>query len=209
MGLFTTPPKQSSLPKKRIQVTQHQKFIEPQMARVSKNTDYFTHGKIEVIFINRTKPAPIWVLESGASPKPEVGDFVLVGYIDGQKNNPFMAGIFSHKAWTSNFIRVEKGMIRIQFPTDPKDVDQSNSSSTKNHLRDDAKYLSSRAYVQVDASGIKVHAPAGLDVTLEADTVNVVSRDGSGSPKAVARVGDSVDLATGKITSGSDTLKSV
>lgn len=180
---FTQPPTQSSLPPKRSRETAFQSFNENIIARVEKTDDYETKGKIEVIFLNRTKPAPIWVFDGA---KPEVGDYVLVGYINGQKNNPYMQGLFSNKAWTSNFVRVEKDRIRIQFPTDDKDVtgeDPETENDPKSHLRDDATYLAKRAYLEIDKTGIKVHIPPDMDpvmpLTIEADAVNVTTKNAS------------------------------
>lgn len=162
--LRSTPPRQSSLPKKQVLITDHQKFNIPTLARVTKNDHYFSQSKIEVVFLNRTAPVPIWVLNSGASVKPEVGDYVLVDYIDGQKNNPYMVGLVSHKAYTSNFIRVEKDMIRIQFPTNPNDVLQGQEDNSNSHLRNDAAYLASRYYIQIDGNGVTIKGKNGTTI---------------------------------------------
>lgn len=227
---FTQPPKQASLPPKQVRETAFQTFNDTQIARVQKTDDYDAKGKIEVIYVNRTKPAPIWVFDG---PKPEVGDYVLVGFINGQKNNPYMVGLFSHKAWTSNFVRVEKDLIRIQMPTDDHDItglDPTVENDPKNHLRDDATYLTQRGYIQIDKTGIKIHLPAGMtpvlpltieadevDITtktanLKADTITVTNAAGSGTTQPIARQGDPVQVDTvtgiGTITTGSSRIQS-
>jgi hypothetical protein len=226
---FTQPPKQSSLPVKQVRETAFQSFNDNVIARVEKNDDY-DKGKIEVIFVNRTKPAPVWVFDG---PKPEVGDYVLVGYINGQKNNPYMQGIFSNKAWTSNFIVVEKDRIRIAFPTDDKDVtgeDPEKENDPKSHLRDDATYQWTRGFISINKDGMIIHVPKELPVQimagsaeLRADSILVDSYDGGGSPLPIARQGDPVEVevsgtdsngdsfsvtATGTITTGSSRIQS-
>ncbi len=174
---YATPPRQASLPRQQTRITQFQEFIKQGFARVTKNDDFETKGKIEVEFLNRTKPAPIWVLDPSVG-KPEVGDYVLVGFIDGQKNNPYMAGIVAHKAYTSNFIRVEKTGITIQFPLDETDVVGSGETDPKNHLRDDSKQ-STRIYLKIDASGATLHVPGALPLNLQASAVNILNTNGT------------------------------
>jgi hypothetical protein len=212
------PPRQSSLPPQKARITQFENFNMNSMARVERVDDY-DKGKIEVVFLNRTKPAPIWVFDG---PKPAVGDYILVGYIDGQKNNPYMQGFFSNKAWTSNFILVEKDRIRIQFPTVEKDVtgaDPTKENDPKNHLRNDTQYLNTRGYIQIDADGMTLHMPSGLPINVQADTILVKDHAGAGTTKPIARQGDPVQVsgsdsrgdsftASGTITSGSSRIQS-
>jgi len=209
--MFTPPPRQASLPPVQPRQTAFQQFNDVLMARVERVDDLQTKGRIEVIFLNRTKPAPVWVFDG---PDPVVGDFVMVGFVNGQKNNPYVIGIFKNKAWTSNFLLVTEKMIRVQFPTDTKDVtgeDPSKENDPKSHLRDPAK-LETRGYLQIDASGIKLHAPAGLPVEIDADTVLVKDNAGSGTLKKLVREGDPVQVDTvtgnGTVTTGSSRIQS-
>lgn len=201
------PASQSSLPKKQVRVTEHQQFNTPSFARVQDNSNYESESKVTVVFLNRTQPAPVWVFDG---PKPEVGDFVVVAHIDGQKNNPYVSGIVAFKGRTSNYVRVEDGLIRIQLPTEEADVTGGNPAreGTASHLRDDATYLTSRSYIELTAQGITIHAPSGTPVNIVADTVSIGSAGGTAKP--VARVGDTVSIpgiGTGSITGGSSNLR--
>lgn len=209
--MFTPPPRQSSLPPVQARQTAFMNFNDTLMARVEKTDDLKEQGRIEVIFLNRTKPAPVWVFDG---PDPVVGDYVMVGFVNGQKNNPYVAGIFKNRAWTSNFILVTNEMIRIQFPTEEKDVtgdDPKKENDPKSHLRDAAK-LETRGYLQIDATGIKLHAPAGLPVEIDADTVLVKDNAGAGTAKKLVREGDPVQVDTvtgqGTVTTGSSRIQS-
>lgn len=210
MSMFTPPPRQASLPPVQPRQTAFQQFNDMLMARVEKVDNLETKGQVEVIFLNRTKPAPVWVFDG---PSPAVGDYVMVGFVGGQKNSPYIAGIFRNRGWTSNFVLVTDKMIRIQFPTDSTDVtgaDESKENDPKSHLRDDEK-LDTRGYLQIDAEGIKLHAPAGLPVEIDADTVLVKDHSGTGTPKRLVREGDPVQVSTqtgqGTVTTGSSRVQ--
>lgn len=160
------------------------------IGKVYSSKNFLKYGKIEVVFLDYGRPAPVWVI-GDVDRKPEPGDQVLVGYIDGRKDSPYLVGFVKNFSHTTNFIRVEKDRIRIQLPTDKKDV--------KEHMTGDSK-LSSRAYIDVTASGITINHPTGK--------VKVNS-----GAKSVARKGDSVSVyvpehgtCTGTITEGSSKL---
>lgn len=180
------------------------------LARVTKVDDYDTKGQIEVTFLrDKGMPTPVWVVEGGAARKPAKDDFVLIGFLDNQGNNPYLAGFYNAMSHTSNFVYISDDKIRVQFPTTSDDIyDSSQPAPIGGHLTDDSK-LVTRIYVELKADGLTIHAPAGIPVKVVADTITFNSADGT--PLAVARQTDTVqvDLTTGAgtITSGSSIVK--
>jgi len=118
-------------------------YTETDIARVTSTKDYNAYGRIEVIFINYGQPFPVWVSGS-VDREPASGDLVLISYIQGRADAPYMAGFVRNESHTSNFIRVEKDKILLQVPTDSDDI--------LGHLLDDTK-KSSRTILEITASG--------------------------------------------------------
>lgn len=107
-------------------------FQNMRVAKVTSVEKLKTEGKIEVEFVKGGRPVPVHFVEN-VSVTPEQGDWVIVGNIDGNKNNVFFVGYFRNFYACSNYIKVSKDCIRIQLPIDDKDVlDKMIDDSKKN-----------------------------------------------------------------------------
>jgi uncharacterized protein involved in type VI secretion and phage assembly len=98
------------------------RFDHVAIAIVTSNVDYDTLGRVEVLFMNDGGLAggvavPVYVVESGLSVKPEEGDTVLVGFVQGNKDNPWLIGTFKGKAATSGMIALTKEGLTIGVKT--------------------------------------------------------------------------------------------
>jgi len=114
-----------------------------QIGRITSAEGFKEFGRIEAIFLDYGQPFPIWVSGS-VDREPVSGDMILVGFIQGRQDSPYMLGYVRNEAYTSNFILVEKDKITLQIPTDPEDI--------KGHLLDDSK-KASRTILELTASG--------------------------------------------------------
>lgn len=160
-----------------------------QIGRVISTGQYKKYGMVEVVFNDYSKPFPVWVV-SEVDRQPIEGDMVLVGFIQGRHDAPYLMGYIRNESYTSNYISIEKDRIILQIPT--SDADK------KAHLLEDSG-KDTRVYVEVKASEVVIHAPT------------VLFNHGS---KGVARLGDTVKVSvptigecTGTITSASTSIK--
>jgi len=157
-------------------------YTEGQIGRVTSTNDYTKYGRIEVILIDYGQPFPVWV-SGDVDREPVSGDLVLLGYLQGRPDAPYMLGFVRNESYTANFVLVTKDKITIQFPTDPVDVEE--------HLLDDAKKVS-RMTIEVTASGVVINGGTS-GVARVGDAVQVMVPDHG--------------LCSGTITSGSDITK--
>lgn len=65
------------------------------------------NSRIEVVLDDSTAPIFPYMVESGLNWMPEEGDIVLVGYLEGEQNDPIVTGVFRKKAMVWDFIRLE------------------------------------------------------------------------------------------------------
>lgn len=150
----------NGLPQKKVHKSP-QYFID-KLAKVTSAANYRTNGTIEVMFLDHGKSLPVWVV-GDISREPMVDDMVVIGYMEGRKDAPYLKGFVSNQAYTSNFIDVGKDYIRIQLPFDSMDISQ--------HLQDDFK-KNLRAYIELNASGIALFHPT-TDIFLNTPNGNV------------------------------------
>jgi uncharacterized Zn-binding protein involved in type VI secretion len=206
------------------------------IARVTSAVDFNQFGRIEVIFLDYGQPMPVWVV-GDIEREPVAGDQVIIGYIDGRKDSPYLIGFVKNKSYTTNFVVVKKDKIKFQLPIfDIGVIDGKAHKDTEGNLLDNSKQAE-RAYIELtptyallsfptsptgatEPAIIKVTA-TGIDIT----HVGAVHMDGSSfkfgkdtpgrgdDTKPVARVGDTVSVTTpdgtftGTITSGSDNFR--
>ena len=135
------------------------------LAKVTSTVDLNTLGKIEVEYERGGTPTLVHFTEY-VSVEPQQGDWVLVGNIEGQKNNVFFAGFFRNFYACSNYIKVTKDVIRFQLPIDVDDI--------KDRMKTDDK-KDTRAYIEIGKDAIVLHHPAGGTVTLNADFLATLS----------------------------------
>lgn len=128
------------------------------LGRVTSVRDYDKWGRIEVIFLDHGQPVPVWVVGS-IDRKPVEGDQVLISYIDGRKDAPYLIGFVKNNSYTTNFVRVSKDEIRVQLPVFDIGVRNGKAhNDTKEHLLNDSK-KPERAYVELTKSHILLHYP--------------------------------------------------
>jgi hypothetical protein len=116
------------------------------IGRVTKTDNYDDIGRIEVMFLDYGVSHPIWVVGS-VERKPVIGDLVIVGYINGRKDSPYLAGFVKNGAYTTNFITIQENRIKIQLPLVDSEQD------VKSYLNDDGRQ-DDRAYVLIDENGL-------------------------------------------------------
>lgn len=123
------------------------KYEQTQIGRIVNNADYDKYGKVEVVFLDYSRPFPVWV-NGDIDRKPSEGDLVLVGFIQGRADAPYLAGFVRNESYTANYIKVEKGKITLQVPT--SEVDK------KEHMTNDSR-KSTRMRLEIDSSGVYVN----------------------------------------------------
>jgi hypothetical protein len=158
-------------------------YTHIQIGHITSTKNYKDYGIVEVVFLDHSQPFPVWA-NGTLDKEPTEGDTVLVGFIQGRYDYPYVIAFVRNKSYTANFITVEKDRIIIQLSADSEDL--------KNHLLDDSK-KASRPYIEVTSEGIDIHNESGVNI--------------NGVP--AARVGDTVSVTvpgygdcTGTITSG-------
>lgn len=126
-------------------------YTEAQIGRVTSVNDYKKYGRVDVIFLDYGQPFPVWV-NGDVDREPVSGDLILVGYLQGRPDTPYMLGFIRNESWTSNFIRVDKDRIIVQYPTKEPDIKGQ-------HLLDDPTYKKTRVYVELLKDELKMHFP--------------------------------------------------
>ncbi|AKG36083.1 hypothetical protein [Paenibacillus durus] len=194
-------------------------FNTSRFARVTSAKDYNKYGRIEVIFLDYSVPVPVWVV-GDIEREPVAGDSVLIGYMDGRKDCPYLVGFVKNESHTTNFVVVKKDKIKLQLPI--FGIGEKDSPATKDvagNLLDNSKQ-EERVYIEATPDHALISFPTSEDGSTAPATIKVTA-DGveinhpqaikhhSGS-KGVVRVGDTVSVdvpgigkCTGTTTSGS------
>lgn len=118
-----------------------------QIGRVVNVTDYKQYGRINVVFLNYSKPFPVWV-NGSLDRAPVEGDQVLVGFIQGRQDAPYLLGFIRNESYTSNYIVIEPNRIALQLPAD--------SDDTKGRMLDDSK-KPYRVSVELKPDGVYIN----------------------------------------------------
>lgn len=190
------------------------------IARVTSVTDYHQYARIEAIFLDGGQPCPIWCIGE-LDREPVEGDQVLVGFIEGRQDAPYIQGFVKNKSYTTNFVIVKRDKIKLQIPV--FDIGTKNGLADKDvqgNLLDNTKQ-NQRAYIEVTPDHAFVSFPTSKDgstapATIELTATGVVINHPNGTIKhhggstGVARIGDVITgttsdgkTVTGTITSGS------
>lgn len=130
-------------------------YQQTKMGRVVNTERYKLYGQIEATFLDYGTPMPVWVV-GDLDREPCEGDFILVGYMEGRKDAPYLVGFVRNKAYTSNEIIIGKDYLRFQLP--------ANAEDRKGSMLDDAKYLSSRPYVEVTPNKTTIRQSGTVDI---------------------------------------------
>jgi hypothetical protein len=145
-------------------------YTMDKIGRVTSAADYKTKARIEVEFLDHGKCMPVWVV-GDVDREPMPGDMVVIGYMEGRKDCPYLRAFVRNESYTANYIEVGLEYIRFQLPKNKDDREKSmNDDSLK----------SSRVYIELNASGIALYHPDG-DVFLNAPkgNVNIISKTGT------------------------------
>ena len=134
---------QTSLGTKKLHV--RPRYDQVQIGYVTSTKDYKAYGRVNVVCLDYSVPFPVWVSGS-IDREPVEGDQVILGFLLGRPDAPYLAGFVRNESYTSNFIRVEQDRIILQIPTDLEDI--------KSHLMDDSK-SESRITIELTVGGIK------------------------------------------------------
>lgn len=197
-------------------------YIQDKMARVTSIKDLYTYGRIEAIFLDYGQPMPIWVV-GDIDREPVEGDEIIVGYMDGRKDAPYLMGFVKNGSYTTNFAMIKKDLIRLQLPV--FGIGTAGSKATtdaEGNLMDDARQPE-RAFLELSPSHAVLSFPTSesgatppATITITASEVTITHpgtiKHGSGA-QGVARVGDSIQVTvggttyTGAITTGSTKTK--
>lgn len=194
-------------------------FNTNRLARVTSIKDFHKLGKIEVVFLDYSQPAPVWVV-GDIDREPVEGDMVVVGYLDNRKDAPYLQGFVKNGSYTTNFMVLKRDKIKLQLPVFDIGVkDGTAHNDVKGHLLDNSKQ-NQRAYVELTPTHAIVSFPTSEDGSTAPATVKITASEvvidhptgkvkHHGGAKEVARKGDTVQINVGGtdyngvITSGS------
>lgn len=129
------------------------RYTEPKLGRITSTHNYRLYGKVEVIFLDYSQPVPVWVMND-IDREPVEGDQVIVGFMDGRADAPYLQGFIRNNAYTSNFILVERDRIRLQLPVVDETLDIKDKLLTEANI-------TKRAYIDITRDGIEVYHPTG------------------------------------------------
>lgn len=185
-------------------------YNHTKIARVTSTKDFHKYGRIDVIFLDYGQPAPVWVFND-LDREPVDGDQVLVGFVDGRKDTPYMIGFLKNGSYTTNFFVMKKDKIKLQLPVFNIGVkDGKAHKDVQSHLLDNGKQKE-RAYIELSPTEVLIHFPtseAGTNPAIIKVTATEVLIDHpvkikhhNGS-KEVARKGDTVQVTVSGTVSG-------
>lgn len=147
---------QSSLGRKEVHNTPSY-GANKDIARVVDTTDFDKYGIIDVVYIDGSNAARVWVTNP-IDREPVTGDLILVGYISGQKNAPYLSG-FIEESYMRNFVQIKKDLIRIQLPVMEIGVVEgiSHKDTQEKLLNDD--YRGKRALMELTPEHFYIQFP--------------------------------------------------
>lgn len=132
------------------------------IARVTSTADFHAYARIEVIFLDYGQPMPVWIVND-LDREPVEGDKVVIGYIDGRKDAPYLIGFVKNESYTTNFVVVKKDKIKLQLPVFEVGVkDGVAHKDVQGNLLDNAKQAE-RAYVELTPDYALVSFPTDKD----------------------------------------------
>jgi hypothetical protein len=126
-------------------------YFMDKVGRVKSAADYKKKARIEVEFLDHGKCMPVWVV-GDIDREPVEDDMVIIGFMEGRKDAPYLKAFIRNETYTANYIEVAKGHIRIQLPKSKRDREE--------HMLD-SNLKNTRAYVEVNNNGISLYHPDG------------------------------------------------
>lgn len=125
-------PRQNALGKREVH--KMPSFNDTRIARVTGTSKYETYGMIDVICLDYSQPFPVWV-SGDIDRKPSDGDQVLIGFIHGRKDAPYLISFVRGYTATDDYIKVEKGKITLQIPNSGNSIEITENGTYINGVR--------------------------------------------------------------------------
>ncbi len=137
-------------------------YNQNKIGRVTSIKDFHKYGRIEVIFLDYSQPVPVWVFND-IDREPVEGDQVLVGYVDGRRDTPYVIGFLKNGSYTTNFVVVKKDKIKLQLPIFDIGVkDGVAHKDVQTHLLDNNNQAQ-RAYIELTPTEALLKFPTSKD----------------------------------------------
>jgi hypothetical protein len=190
---------QSSLGNRRIHRTPA--HTQSKIGRVTSIKDYRDYGKIEVVFLDYGMPFPVWVV-GDLDREPVTGDQVIVGYMEGRKDAPYLAGFVKNESYTSNFVQVSMNKIRLQLPVFEVGVRGGDAhKEAQSGLTSDQTLKHHRAYVELTPDHALISFPhdsgySASPVTIKLTKAGVIEMDAN----SIEMNANSIDMNAGTVT---------
>lgn len=178
-------------------------FNSSRIGKVTSTANFHKYGRIDVIFLDYSVPVPVWVFND-VDREPIAGDSVLIGYMDGRKDAPYLIGFLKNQSYTTNFSVIGKKKIKLQLPV--FGIDEKGGKAledAKGHLLDNSKQKE-RAYMELSPLHATLHfptseegdAPASVELTKEHALITFPTSDDGSTPAAVIKITrDGVDIS--------------
>lgn len=161
-------------------------YFMDKMARVKSAADFRSKARIDVQFLDHGKCMPVWVV-GDVDREPVEGDMVIIGYMEGRKDAPYLKSFVRNDSYTANYIEVGKDYIRLQLPLTKEDRDKNMLDDTKKNTR---------VYLELNGSGASIYHSTG-DVFLvsgQHSNVKLLAADGDVNYTTLTRSGSLTDL---------------
>lgn len=142
-------------------------FSQTFLGRVTSVKD-FDRGRVEIALIDGGTPIVASVVGQIAR-KPVEGDKVLISYISGRPDAPYLLGFVHKDSFSSDSIRVEKDKITVKLPNNAASVELSENGT----VRINSKFGTTNAYINITASGIEIYHPNGVTMRSNNDSIRV------------------------------------
>lgn len=156
----------------RRNIHRNPRYFIDKMARVKSAANYKEKGRIEVEFLDHGKCMPVWVV-GDLDREPVTGDMVIIGWMEGRKDAPYLKGFIKNESYTANYFEIGKDYIRLQLP--------KNKDDREKHMTNEAK-KPSRVYIELNQSGIALYHPDGdVTVNVPKGTAKYITQTKSGS----------------------------
>lgn len=163
-------------------------------AKITSVAEYDAYRRVDIVFEHGGTTLPLKMIENGISHRPHQGDWLLVGFVKGYKNEPYFLGYYSmYNLWTNHIIMRrdgEKEEILVQLPvlSGNKEADLKEYTVDKSkrderafvHLHTDFAELSypvspsERVFIRADKNGdLMISAPKHITINGENLTINI------------------------------------
>jgi hypothetical protein len=149
-------------------------YDQLRMAKVTSVKDFSTFGRVSVVFLDYSQPVPVWCFGS-IDREPVEGDTVMVGFIEGRKDTPYLHSFYKNESYGTNFVVVTRNKVKLQLPIFDIGVkDGVSHKDVQGHLLDDTKQAQ-RAYVELTPTHAYVSFPTSKDGSTAPATIEITA----------------------------------